>query len=147
MTLLLELIIRPAGHKLWPAWFLGWTPLIQTIQKKLIIQYLIKSFTPRQVYCVVKDVSKYREFIPWCTESKISKFEPAIRPEFPNAQVANALLAISFMSLVKAEYKSRVLVHEFDFIQSQAESSSFIEYLRFDWHFFPTKSLTGSQKK
>lgn len=34
------------------------------------------SYTPEQVYNVVADINHYKEFLPWCKESKVLKERP-----------------------------------------------------------------------
>jgi coenzyme Q-binding protein COQ10 len=82
-------------------------------------------FSPEQVYSVVADVKRYREFVPWCVSSELIS-EKGNRLE--------ATLEVGFGSL-RERYTSTVILEPFSKITSDSPQTAFIEHLITSWTF------------
>ncbi|KAI0988319.1 hypothetical protein GJ496_010047 [Pomphorhynchus laevis] len=94
---------------------------------------LIVGFSPEELFDVVCDVSKYKEFVPWCVQSDVNKRDFNIS-EF------KATLGIGFGPFREA-YQSTVAYERPKFVQSTTdENSKLFKYLNSRWTFHNTSS-------
>lgn len=103
------------------------------------------SHSPEHFYRVVADVSKYREFIPWCTSSDILSTEP-IREQKSIGQVSaeitkrqKASLTVGFQQF-QERYVSHVTCIEHVFhrphnyrVEARASDSALFDVLETTW--------------
>lgn len=100
--------------------------------KKLLFIFDLTFFScPHEVvFKVIKDVSKYKEFVPWCVNSRIiPKIESSTDG---NCEVFFAELSAGFLRF-KDSYISKVTVYGQDRIEAEALDSGLFNHLKSTW--------------
>lgn len=91
------------------------------------------------MFKVIKDVSKYKEFVPWCLNSRvIQKIEP---PADESSEVFFAELSAGFLRF-KDSYISKVTVYGQEKIEAEALDSGLFNHLKSSWKITPNPDGT-----
>ncbi|CAF0768571.1 unnamed protein product [Rotaria sordida] len=85
-------------------------------------------YTAAEMYHVVVDVEKYREFVPWCIRSDI------LKPVYPNMFKAN--MEIGFQ-VVKERYLALVTHQKPTLVKSVCSDGRLFNHLITEWRFLP----------
>ena len=86
----------------------------------------IVSHSPKNMFDLVADVSKYPEFLPWCLASRIRKND---------GKVMIADLLVGFQ-LLREKFTSRVNLNEKKFLINVEYEDGPFKYLNNNWQFF-----------
>ncbi|CAF0730559.1 unnamed protein product [Adineta ricciae] len=85
-------------------------------------------YTAVEMYEVVVDVQRYREFVPWCIRSDI------VKPTFPHSFKAH--MEIGFQ-LVKEQYNAQVTHQKPTIVKSVCTDGRLFNHLITEWKFLP----------
>ncbi|CAF1009841.1 unnamed protein product [Rotaria sp. Silwood1] len=85
-------------------------------------------YTSAEMYTVVVDVARYREFVPWCIRSDI------LKPVYPNMFKSN--MEIGFQ-VVKEQYTALVTHQKPTLVKSVCTDGRLFNYLITEWRFLP----------
>ncbi|KZS91299.1 hypothetical protein SISNIDRAFT_456918 [Sistotremastrum niveocremeum HHB9708] len=97
----------------------------------------ILPYTRKQLYAIVEDIESYHNYVPFCTESRITS--PPTPSSKGNGQTElEAELKVGFMS-ISEDYTSRVTCTPFESVEARAVSSIF-KTLDTTWRFQPSSS-------
>ena len=106
-------------------------PTPQQLRKAEIVPY-----TREQFFRVVADVSRYSEFLPFCSVSRIERWH--------SSESFDATLGLGYLGL-KEEYTSRVtLVHPHSIV-AESKDTHLFSLLKSSWHFRDVGSEVGSE--
>jgi ribosome-associated toxin RatA of RatAB toxin-antitoxin module len=83
-----------------------------------------------QLYNVVADVSKYREFVPWCRDSVVTRSD---------ANAVSADLTVGF-DVFTEKYTSHVQLQPYSSIIATSKDTKLLEHLHTEWKFAPSAS-------
>mmetsp|Transcript_3158 Transcript_3158/g.19495 ORF Transcript_3158/g.19495 Transcript_3158/m.19495 type:complete len:200 (+) Transcript_3158:224-823(+) len=90
----------------------------------------IVHFTPEQLFEVVVDVNKYKEFVPWCQNSRILFWR--------DQQHFDAELEVGFKVFVE-RYTTQVKIRKPSVVECKVADSHLFTYLDSTWKFEPAK--------
>jgi ribosome-associated toxin RatA of RatAB toxin-antitoxin module len=79
------------------------------------------------LYEVVSDVDRYKEFVPWCKESRVVS---------KSGKHMTADLEVGF-NIFSEKYTSKIEVLEPTFVSAVSTQTNLFEYLRTEWKFTP----------
>ena len=92
-------------------------------------------YSNRDVYDVVADVAKYKEFVPWCRDSVVLKG--------PNASAESqqmlADLTVGF-DVFNETYTSSVQLRPFSSVIATSQDTKLLDHLYTEWKFTPSAS-------
>lgn len=91
-----------------------------------VYRSLSHSFTPQQIFDVVANVDEYREFLPYCIESKVIHRSP---------NRIKAELAVGINALLVERYTSVVHLQEPNQIRVQTIENDILKHLESLWKF------------
>lgn len=91
----------------------------------------IVPFSPKQLYSVVSDVDAYHRFVPWCTDSRVT------RRIDKSHLVADLGVGFRFLS---ERYTSVITLDPNRSVSVDVPNSNLFEYLVTDWVFEPTSA-------
>mgnify|MGYP003975891965 CR=1 FL=1 len=89
--------------------------------------------SPAQVYAVVKDVTQYKEFVPWCTDSRVLDVDGEATSD---GETMRAELEVGF-GIFKERYVSLVTLDAPRSIIVSSMETSVLDFLETRWHFLP----------
>ena len=92
-------------------------------------------YSNQELYAVVADVAKYKEFVPWCKNSVVTKGPSA----GPGLQELQADLTVGF-DLFNETYTSQVQLQPFNSVVATSQDTQLLEYLHTEWKFSPSAS-------
>ncbi|CAF1006504.1 unnamed protein product [Didymodactylos carnosus] len=101
-------------------------PFAQKTQK--YAEKRLLGYTPTELYDVVVDVKKYREFVPWCVKSDV------LGLEYPG--MFKARMEIGFPP-VKESYNALVTYHKPTVVKSVCTEGKLFNHLTTEWKFLP----------
>lgn len=89
-------------------------------------------YSNTELYNVVADVAKYKEFVPWCKDS-------VIRSKKSDAGLMLADLTVGF-DVFNETYTSRVLLEPESAITASSQDTKLLDHLHTEWKFKPSAS-------
>jgi ribosome-associated toxin RatA of RatAB toxin-antitoxin module len=101
----------------------------EAAETKVHVSRRLLRYRPEQVYSVVSDVGRYKEFVPHCRESRILAR--------PTSVLLLAELAVGFGPF-EERFTSRVTLEPPRMVRAQANHSHLFHFLLNSWRFEPT---------
>jgi coenzyme Q-binding protein COQ10 len=94
--------------------------------------------SPEKIYSVVKDVEQYKEFIPWCTDSRIMN-QNVDQNSSDGEQNMLCELEVGF-GMFKEKYRSEVTLDPYKAIYVRSTDEGILDHLVTQWKFVPTST-------
>lgn len=86
-------------------------------------------YSPGQMYSIVADVANYKDFVPWCLDSRVLTIK-----ESTSSMEAEAELTVGY-SLFREKYVSQVSLIPNESVVAVSKQTNLFEYLRTTWGF------------
>ena len=119
----------------------GSGPSTKRYQETVILPY-----TQQELYAIVSDVDSYRQFLPYCQNSRVLGPSRSVRARAnqENAKkIVDAELTIGF-SAVHESYISEVSMRPYEWVRAQAKPSPLFHELHTTWQFKALPPLSPS---
>uniref|UniRef100_A0A7S3A3G5 Coenzyme Q-binding protein COQ10 START domain-containing protein n=1 Tax=Rhodosorus marinus TaxID=101924 RepID=A0A7S3A3G5_9RHOD len=98
---------------------------VEEMEPKKHLERRLVNFSPEQVYEVVKNVDEYKDFVPWCTDSRIIS---------SNGSCFQAKLGVGF-NLLSEQYTSLVTVEPQKSVRAEVQNNPLFQFLVNEWLF------------
>ena len=107
-------------------------------------------YSNKELFDVVSDVAKYKEFVPWCKNSVVATPTTATASASASAsasagskQVLFADLTVGF-DVFNETYTSRVELQPLSSVVATSKDTQLLDYLHTEWKFTPSSSNPAS---